>query len=37
MNFNGILYGKVLANLIDFMIVALLVFLVVKNVGITIK
>lgn len=31
---RGVLYGKVIARLIEFVVVALLVFLLVKNLGI---
>ena len=34
---RGILYGKVLATLIDFVITAFLVFLVVKYIGVSIQ
>lgn len=37
LSFRGILYGKVLARIIDFIIVAFCLFLVVKYMNITIK
>lgn len=37
LSFRGILYGKVLARVIDFIIVAFCLFLVVKYMNITIK
>jgi len=37
LSFKGILYGKVLARIIDFIIVAFCLFLVVKYMNITIK
>lgn len=37
LSFRGILYGKVLARIIDFLIVAFCLFLVVKYMNITIK
>ena len=37
LSWRGILYGKVLANLIDFLITAFLVFLVIKYFGVVKK
>jgi len=37
LSFRGILYGKVLSTLIDFLITAFLIFLLVKYAGIAIK
>jgi len=37
LSFRGVLYGKVIATLIDFMITAFLVFLVVKYMDLKIK
>jgi large conductance mechanosensitive channel len=37
LSFRGILYGKVLARIIDFIIVAFCLFIVVKYMNITIK
>ena len=37
LSFRGILYGKVLARIIDFIIIAFCLFLVVKYMNITIK
>lgn len=37
LSWRGVLYGKVLANLIDFLITAIIVFLVIKNFEITPK
>lgn len=37
LSFRGILYGKVLARIIDFVIVAFCLFLVVKYMNITVK
>lgn len=35
LSWRGVLYGKVIARLIDFVIIAFLIFLVVKNLGVT--
>ena len=37
LSFRGILYGKVISTVIDFLITAFLVFLVVKYAGITLQ
>jgi len=37
LSFRGILYGKVLARIIDFIIVAFCLFIVVKYMNVTIK
>lgn len=37
LSYKGILYGKVIATLIDFVITAFLVFLVVKYIGVTLQ
>ncbi|GHW02444.1 hypothetical protein AGMMS50249_2300 [candidate division SR1 bacterium] len=37
LSYKGILYGKVLATTIDFLITAIIVFLVVYFVGVTLK
>lgn len=37
LSWNGVLYGKVLATLIDFLITAFLVFLVIKYFGVVKK
>ena len=35
LSWKGVLYGKLIARTIDFIIIALLVFLVVKNLGVS--
>lgn len=37
LSWRGVLYGKVIAKLIDFLITALIVFLVIKYLGVTKK
>ena len=37
LSWRGVLYGKVLANVIDFLITAVIVFLVVRQLGLEIK
>lgn len=37
LSWNGVLYGKVLSTLIDFLITAIIVFVVIKNFDITLK
>ena len=34
LSWRGVLYGKVLANIIDFLITAVIVFLVIKQLGV---
>lgn len=37
LSWRGVLYGKVLANVIDFLITAVIVFLVIRELGVEVK